>query len=100
MHNMFSHVHFRAQPTTAVISPHLSASGSGSAFNSHAVLECVATVIKMFEIQRLLIGDKSEAFNAKYWRTFFDVERGGQGRVGKHGFDLKIGGTKRKAVVV
>lgn len=65
-----------------------------------AVLECIATVVKVFEVQRLALCVVGQTFDAHDWRTGFDVERTGQVAVSQHCVNGQIGVAEGDAAVV
>lgn len=65
-----------------------------------AVLERIATVIKVFEVQRLALRVVGQAFDTHDRRTGLDVQRLGQVAVGQHRVDSQIGVTEGDAAVV
>ncbi len=65
-----------------------------------AVLERIATVIKVFEVQRLAVGIVGQALDAHDRRARFDAECLGQVAVGQHRIDGQIGVAEGDAAVV
>lgn len=65
-----------------------------------AVLERIATVVKVFEVQRLALCVVGQTLDAHDRRTGLDVQRLGQVAVSQHRVDGQIGVTEGDAAVV
>ena len=65
-----------------------------------AVLEGIATVVKVFEVHGLAAGIVGQTLDAHDRRAGFDVECLGQVAVGEYGVDGQIGMTEGQAAVV
>jgi hypothetical protein len=72
----------------------------GTAFDSQAVLKCVAPVVQVFEVERLASGGARQPLNAQHRRALFNMEEPGEQLIRGRGLDLQLRFAEGDGVVV